>query len=128
MPAVLVHVKNQRLGLLDRFVGGELVEHVLADHVVDIEQRDGVAALLVAAELEVGDVDAGVAERRAHEADHAGHVGVGDVDHVLADIGIHVDALDLDETRLAVGEHGARDRAGLPFGGDGELDVAVIDA
>jgi hypothetical protein len=109
-------------------VGGEFVEHVLADQFVDIEQRDGVAAFLFAAELEVGDVDAGVAQRRAHEADHAGHVGVGDVDHVLADFGIHVDALDLDEARLAVREHGARDRAGLALGGHGQLDVAVIDA
>ncbi|PWV95515.1 hypothetical protein DFR52_11044, partial [Hoeflea marina] len=39
--------------------------------------------------------------------DHAGHVGVGDVDHVGADIGVHVDALDLDEARLAVGKHRA---------------------
>jgi hypothetical protein len=43
-------------------------------------------------------------------------------------LGVHVDALDLDEARLAVGEHRARDRAGLAFGGHGQLDVAVIDA
>jgi hypothetical protein len=61
-PETLVHVEHQRLGLLDGVVGGELVEHVLAHQFVDIEQRDGVAAFLFAAELEVGDVDAGVAE------------------------------------------------------------------
>ena len=69
-----------------------------------------------------------LAQRRADEADHAGHVGVGDVDHVVADIGVEVDALDLDEARLAVREHGAGDRAGLVRGRHRQLDIAVEDA
>ena len=67
----------------------------------------------VTAELEVRDVDAGSPQKRAEQADDAGLVGIGDVEHVLADLGVHVDALDLDEARLAVGEHGAGDRARL---------------
>jgi hypothetical protein len=51
-------------------------------------------------------------KRRAENADDAGRVVVGRVDHVLADLGVDVDALDLDEARLAVGEHRAGDRAG----------------
>ncbi len=64
-------------------------------------------------------------ERRADEADHAGNVGVGDVDHVAADVGVEVDALDLDEARLAVGEDRAGNRAGQVLGVDRQLDVAV---
>ncbi len=66
-------------------------------------------------------------ERRAHEADHARHVCVGDGDHVLADFGVHGDALDLDEARLAVREHGACNRTRLPLGGNPQLYAAVIE-
>jgi hypothetical protein len=41
---------------------------------------------------------------------------VGGVEHVLADLGVDVDALDLDEARLAVGEHRARDGPRLALG------------
>ena len=62
----------------------------------------------VAAEVEGGDVDAGLAEQRAEAADEARLVLVGDVEHVGRELGFDVDALDLDDARLAVGE----DRAG----------------
>ena len=55
--------------------------------------------------------------RPAKLADEAGLVLVGDVDHRLAEFGVHPDALDVDEARLAVGINGARHRALLPLGG-----------
>jgi hypothetical protein len=53
---------------------------------------------------------------------------VGRVEHVLADLGVDVDALDLDEARLAVGEHRARDRPRLVLRLHDQPDVAVEDA
>ena len=93
-----------------------------------VEKRDRIPAFLFAAELEVGDVDPGIAQRRADEADHARNVGVGDVDHVGTDIGVEVDALDLNEARLAVGKDRAGDRTGLVGRLHRQLDVAVEDA
>ena len=46
-------------------------QHRLARRLVDLDQRDGVAAGRVAAEVEGGDVDAGVAEHGAEPADQA---------------------------------------------------------
>ncbi len=50
----------------------------------------------------VGDVDAVLAHGHAQKADDARHVFVGGVKHVAADFGVDIDALDLDEARLAV--------------------------
>jgi hypothetical protein len=47
---------------------------------------------------------------------------------VLPDLGVDVDALDLDEARLAVGEHRARDGPRLVLGLHHQPDVAVEDA
>ena len=44
-------------------------------------------------------------------ADEARLVLVGDVEHRGAELGVHADALDLDDARLAVGEDGAGDGA-----------------
>ena len=44
-----------------------------------------------AADVHVGDVDAGVAEQRADRADHAGAVVVGDHEHVVG--GRHVEGV-----------------------------------
>ena len=71
---------------------------------VDLDQRDGVAARLVAAEMEGRDVDLGVAEQAGEAADEARLVLVGDVDHRLAEFGVDADALDVDQPRLAVGD------------------------
>ena len=50
--------KHQRLGLLDLRQRLHLGEHVRRHRAVDLDQRDGVAARRVAAEVEGGDVDA----------------------------------------------------------------------
>src|SRR3546814_16876137 len=60
---------------------------------------DGVAARLVAAEVEGRDVHAGIAQGPAQRADHARLVTVGQVEHVRAELGLHRDALDLDDSR-----------------------------
>jgi hypothetical protein len=80
---------------------------------VEIEQRDRLPVPRRPAEGEVGDVHAVLAHGLAQRADDAGHVLVRGVEHVRPDLGIDVDALDLDEARLAVGKHRARDRPRL---------------
>ncbi len=57
---------------------------------------------------------AALAEQRAEPADEARLVAVGHVEHVRPELRLHVDALDLDDARLAVGEDRAGDRALLP--------------
>ena len=103
-------------------------ERLVRNVSVDLDQRDGVAAGLLAAEMEGRDVVALLAEQRAEPADEAGLVAVGDVEHVRPELGLHVDALDLDDARLAVGENRAGDGALLLLGDDGQADVALIGA
>ena len=64
-----------------------------------------------APEVEVGDVDAELAQQRAQPPDMARLVLVGDIEHRGRELGLHVDALDLDDARLAVGEHRSGDAA-----------------
>ncbi len=63
-----------------------------------------------AAEMEGRDVDAGARQRRAEPADEARLVLVGDVQHVAREIGLDLDALDLDDARPRAGEQRAGDR------------------
>ena len=63
--------KPQRLGLLHLRQRLHLGEHVRRHRAVDLDQRDRVAALLVAAEVEGRDVDLGVAEQAREAADEA---------------------------------------------------------
>ena len=90
--------------------------------------------------MEGRDVDAGVADRPAERADHAGLVVVGDIEHVGRELRLHMDALDLDDARLVAREQRAGDAARLALGGHGQadhrhivlgllaLDLANIDA
>jgi hypothetical protein len=121
-------VELQRADLLEQAGGLQLVQHMRGRLFVEIEQRDRLPVPRRPAEGEVGDVHAVLAHGLAQRADDARHVGVGGVEHVLADLGVDVDALDLDEARLAVGEHGARDGPLLCSVFTTSLDVAVEDA
>src|SRR5262249_31993495 len=87
---------------------------------VDLDQRDGVAALLFAAEMEGGDVDAGLRQQAGEAADEAGLVLVGHVQHRGAELRLHADALDVDDARPPVGVDRAGDVAGLARGGGGQ--------
>src|SRR4029077_19389687 len=99
-----------------------LGEHVRRNRAVDLYQRDRIATLAGAAEMEGGDVDLGVAKQARKVADETRFVLVGDVDHRLAEFGIDADALDVHKPRLAVVIHRARHRTFLPFGGNGDRD------
>src|ERR1700760_2463569 len=94
--------ERQRLDLLDLRQGLHLDEHIGRYRAVDLDQRDGVAALLDAAEMEGRDVDLRVAQKAGETADEARFVLVGDIDHRLAELCVDADALDVDQTRLAV--------------------------
>jgi hypothetical protein len=56
-------LERQRLGLLDLRQLLHLGQHVRRHHAIDLDQRDGVAALAVAAEVEGGDVDLRIAQQ-----------------------------------------------------------------
>ena len=103
----------QRLCLLHLGQRLDPAQHLGGDLAVDLDQRDGVGAGGIAAEMEGGDVDAGIAERGREPADQARLVLVGDVEHRRPELGIHADALDVDDPRPAVGEHRARHRPRL---------------
>ncbi len=107
--AMTPFLERQRLGPAHAGQRGDFAELLFVDGAVDREQRDGVAAHLGAAEVEVGDVDAEAAQQRAEPADMARLVLVGDIEHGRGELGLHVDALHLDDARLAVGEHRAGD-------------------
>ena len=76
------------------------LQQSLAHRLVDGDEGDGVAALEVAAELHMRDVDAVLAEHRADAADEARPVVIGDVEHARQEVGLDIDALDLDDPRL----------------------------
>src|SRR3981189_1038079 len=124
VPRTHVALKQQRLGLLHLRQRLHLGQHIRRHRAVDLDQRDGVAALLVAAEMEGGDVDPGIAEQARGTADEAGLCLRGVGSHRLAEFGIDPDALDVDQARLAVGIDRAGYRTLLTFGGDGERDQA----
>ena len=68
------------------------------------------------------------AEQRAEAADETGPVAVGDVEEVRGEARLHVDALDLDDARPAVGEDRAGDRPLLALGAHGQADVGLVGA
>src|SRR6185312_12598368 len=86
-------LKHQRLGLADLGQPLYLGEHPRRHRAIDFDQRDGVAALLDAAEMEGRDVDFRIAQEARERADESGLVLVGHIDHRLAEFGIDADAL-----------------------------------
>src|SRR5215472_16301559 len=98
----------QRPRLLHLRQRPHLGEHVGRKLAVDLDQGYGVAPGRLAADMEGRDVDAGVAERRGEAADETRLVEIGDVDHRGPELGVHADALDVDDALSAVGEHGTR--------------------
>ena len=92
---------------------------------VDIQKGNCLATRGGAPEGKVGDIDAVFAHGLTQCADDARHVFVGGIQHMRTNLGIDIDALDLDEPRLAVAEHCACNRA-FPVGCDhGDFDIAL---
>src|SRR5215813_14689459 len=86
-PRRIPWLERQGLGLLDLRQLLHLVQHRRRHRAVDFDQRDGVAALLDAAEVEGCDVQLGIAKQAREGADEARLVLVGDIDHRLAEFG-----------------------------------------
>src|SRR6185437_3810749 len=74
-------------------------EDVVRERLVDLHQADRILARCGAAEMEGGDVDPGFAHGAAEIADEARLVLVAHEQHVLAELGIHGNALDIDDAR-----------------------------
>src|SRR6202047_3253410 len=79
-------LEHQRLRLLHLRQRLHLAEHVRRHRAVDLDQRDGVAARLVAAEMEGRDVDLGIAEQACEVADESRLVLLIGLDHRLAEL------------------------------------------
>src|SRR6516165_6094637 len=120
--------EQQHFGLLDLRQGLHLGEHIGRHRAVDLDQSDRVTARGAATEMKGRNVDFGIAEQAREMADEAWLVLVRHIDHRPAEFGIDADALDVDESRLAVGVDRTRHRALLPLGGDGDRDQAFVVA
>ena len=88
------------------FVRPHLLQHVLRERRIDLDQRDGLAALRLRPSCNVA-ILTPRCRAASRAADEARLVPIGHVEHVRADLGLELDALDLDDARLAVREHGA---------------------
>src|SRR5205085_2382285 len=83
------------------------IQHPARRFLVHIDDADGAGC--IAAEREVGDVDAVAAENGPDLADHARLIVVRDDQHRAAERRFHVDAADRDEPRTVRLEHRAFD-------------------
>src|SRR3954469_15945226 len=116
----------QRLRPDDVGNGADLVDHRIAQRLVDLDERDGVRARPGAAEMERRDIDAVLAQGAAEIADEARLVLIADEQHRGAELGLHGDALDLHEARLVAAEQRAGDDMLLPVADDDEPDQRLI--
>src|SRR3990167_11082692 len=91
----LRHVELQRLDLLEHASAFQRVDHLGVNRLVQIKDRNRLLAHAGAAKGKVGDVDVVLAHGHAQQTDDARNVLVGGVQHMRADFGIDVDALDL---------------------------------
>jgi len=74
---------------------------------VNLDQRDGIGAWRLAADMEGGDVDAGIGPRSRRTAMKPGLSRVGDVDHRGGRTRHPCGCLDVDDARSSVGVDGA---------------------
>ena len=78
--------------------------------------------------MEGADVETSFTQGRADAADKSGRVFIDDIQHVAFKFGFQADAKNLDQTRLAVGEQGTRDRTRPLAGIHRHADQGVIGA
>src|SRR5260370_24197458 len=95
---------------------------------IDFDQRNGVAALRVAPEMEGRDIDAGLGKEGSEPSDESWLVLIGHVQHRWREFGIHPNTLDIDDARSAVGKHRARYCARLTIGDHRQRNQAVVVA
>ena len=101
----LDHAQAQDVGVLSHgfqgLAGGDAVE---------VDHADGLAPLVLAADVHLGDVDSLVAERPADEADQAGPVHVGEDQERSVDMGVEQVRPQPDQAEELLAEEGARRR------------------
>src|SRR5690606_11851823 len=95
---------------------------------VNLDETDGVATGLFTTKVEVGDIDARLAEYRTKRADEARLVLVRDIEHVAAKRTFHVHALDLDDARQTAGENRTGNRTLLTLRLHDEADIGFVSA
>ena len=75
---------------------------------VEVDDADGLAALLLAADIHLGDIDPFVAQRPADEADQAGPVHVREDQQCSIDMGVEQVGAQPDEAEELLAKQGAR--------------------
>ena len=96
-------------GLQQGFDGHEGVKNGAGNRGVDLHDResfDGLFSATFAAEGEVGDVDALLAENRSDLADNSGNVEVAAHEEISLKRRFDIDAVELKQTRLLAVNHG----------------------
>ena len=78
---------------------------------IDLNQSDRLAARRATTEVEGRDIDVLLTQQTAKGADKAGLVPVTNVKHVATELGLHRDALNLDQTGLVTTDQRAADSA-----------------
>src|SRR5262245_55640218 len=108
--------------------GANLIQDLLAHRFVDRHHADGIAARLVAPQVQGGDVKPGLPHQHAEIADEARLVEIADEQHAWCQLELHVDVAHLNDARSAVGKHRAGDGAVVLVGSDRQPNVAFEGA
>src|SRR5579872_275810 len=95
--------KAQWLHLLDVRNFLHLRENFGRDDGIDFNQRDGVAALRFAAEMEGRDIDPSAGQQRRESSDESRPILIGDIEHGGAELGVDADTFDVDNARTSIG-------------------------
>src|SRR5688500_11268795 len=84
-------------GLPRTDAAGDVAEQLRRHRAVDGDGHQRLTTPVRAADLRAGDVDRGLPQRRAHRADDARPVGVGEEQQVAREVEVEVEAVDLGE-------------------------------
>src|SRR5438552_10142503 len=106
----------------DRGDGADLVEDFGRDGGIYVDQAQGNARLLVAAEREACDIDSALAQNRSHAADDAGHVLIADEENGAAQGRLDVHVVDAQDAERPLQAHHAEHRIRARFGPQGDAE------
>ena len=121
---MLAYIKRQRLDLFEQTGLCQLLNHLIFNWMIDIKQRYCFGAGGGAAQGKVGNIDAVFAHRLTQSSDNAGDIFVCGIEHMRTNLGINIDAFDLDKPRLSIAKDRARNGTLTLIRDNGHFDVA----
>jgi len=102
----LFFLKAQARGIFYLLQLAHLTGDIVGYFTIEFDQGDGFSPVLVAPQMEGRDIKASLPQNVSQCADIARFVMVHRIKHMRPKLGFHVDALDLDDARIAVGKDG----------------------